>query len=98
MSRAAGIPRLQAGEDVKFLMSRGVAELDGERDLVTPKQAADRLGVPSGTVRSWISRRRVPCQGISADKKFLYDYHDLAVIDRERRNRRQRAGRAGVAA
>ena len=57
-----------------------------ERDLVTPKQGADRLGVPPGTVRSWISRYGVTVRGLSADKKPMYDYHDLAVIERARRN------------
>ncbi|GGK61555.1 hypothetical protein Sme01_03320 [Sphaerisporangium melleum] len=55
-------------------------------DVVTPSQAAARLGVPAGTVRSWISRNRDRVQPIGTIGRYnVYDYRVLARIEVEMR-------------
>lgn len=49
-------------------------------DLVTPKRAALLLGVPPGTVWSWISRYGIEPVG-KAGRWNVYDYREIAAIE-----------------
>lgn len=51
-------------------------------EVVTPSQAAARFGVPAGTVRSWISRRRIKPIG-AIGRYNVYDYRVLAKVEFE---------------
>jgi hypothetical protein len=53
-------------------------------DVVTPSQAAEIFGVPAGTVRSWISRRKLRPLG-RIGRYNRYDYRELAEIERDMR-------------
>lgn len=55
-------------------------------EVVTPTQAAARFGVPPGTVRSWISRRKIKPLG-QIGRYNVYDYRDLAKVECEMRYR-----------
>jgi hypothetical protein len=48
-------------------------------DLVTPGKAAQILGVPGGTLRSWIHRNQVEPLG-KIGRWHVYDFNELAVI------------------
>ncbi len=53
-------------------------------EVVTPTQAAERLGVPASTVRSWISRRGIEPLG-AIGRYNVYDYRVLARVEAEMR-------------
>lgn len=55
-------------------------------EVVTPTQAAERLGVPAGTVRSWISRRGIEPLG-AIGRYNVYDYRAIARVEAEMRYR-----------
>ena len=57
-------------------------------DLVTPAQAARLLGVPLGTVRSWISRNGIRPLG-AIGRWPAYDYNDVAAVDAALRRKRE---------
>ncbi|MEV7013311.1 helix-turn-helix domain-containing protein [Streptosporangium sp. NPDC051022] len=60
-------------------------EIDPDIDpseVVTPSQAAERFGIPAGTVRSWISRRKIKPLG-TIGRYNVYDYRVLARIEYE---------------
>lgn len=57
-------------------------------DLVTPRQAAELLDIPVGTVSSWINRYGIEPIG-RLGRWNVYDYREIAVIDA--RKRRQEA-------
>lgn len=60
-------------------------EIDPDIDpseVVTPSQAAARFGIPAGTVRSWISRRKIEPLG-TIGRYNVYDYRVLARIEYE---------------
>lgn len=52
-------------------------------DVVTPSTAAKRLGIPAGTVRSWISRYRIEPLG-KIGRVNVYNYIDIARIEGKR--------------
>jgi hypothetical protein len=63
-------------------------------DLVTPTKAAELLGVPAATVRSWIHRsedilgRKIEPLG-TVGRWPVYDFNEIAAIDaimRQRKN------------
>lgn len=49
---------------------------------VTAQQAASLLGREVGTIYSWVTRYRARRVGLAAGRR-LYDFDDLAVIERE---------------
>lgn len=49
-------------------------------DLVTPTQAADLLGVPASTVRTWIQRYGIERLGFIG-RWPVYDYREIAAIE-----------------
>ncbi|MDH2424774.1 helix-turn-helix domain-containing protein [Sphaerisporangium sp. TRM90804] len=54
-------------------------------EVVTPSQAAARLGVPASTVRTWISRRD-DVQPLGTIGRYnVYDYRVLARVEAEMR-------------
>lgn len=64
-------------------------EIDPDIDpseVVTPSQAAERFGVPAGTVRSWISRSNVKPLG-KIGRYNVYDHRDLARLECQMRYR-----------
>ena len=66
-------------------------------EVVTSSEAAARLGVPPGTVRSWISRNRDRIQPIGRIGRYnVYDYRQIAKIEAEMRYERE-AGAASAA-
>ncbi|MGI5161408.1 hypothetical protein [Microbispora sp. CA-102843] len=54
------------------------------QDLVTPSQFGAVCGVPAGTVRSWISRKRIQPVGRIGPYN-VYDFLELADLEREMR-------------
>jgi hypothetical protein len=58
-------------------------------DLVTPAQAAALLGVPAGTVWSWIHRYEIRPLG-KLGQWNVYDYNDIAAVDARLRRERER--------
>ncbi len=57
-------------------------------DLVTPAQAARLLGVPLGTVRSWIHRSGI--ESLGSDGRWpRYDYNEIAAVDARLRRKRE---------
>lgn len=59
-------------------------------DLVTPASAASLLGVPLGTVRSWISRYGIEQLG-TLGRWPAYDYNAIAAVDARLRRERESA-------
>ena len=49
-------------------------------DLVTPKRAAELLGIPVGTVSSWITRYGIEPLG-KAGRWHVYDFREIAAIE-----------------
>lgn len=52
--------------------------------VVTPAEAAARLGKPASTVRVWILRHKVQPIGVIKGRN-VYDYHELAQIEAKMR-------------
>ncbi len=61
-----------------------LSEESAQPDAVTPSQAAARLDIPAGTVRSWISRRGIKPIG-TIGRYNVYDYRELARVEAEMR-------------
>ncbi|WP_433364114.1 MerR family transcriptional regulator [Streptosporangium sp. CA-115845] len=63
-------------------------------EVVTPSQAAERFGVPPGTVRSWISRSDDVRPLGKIGRYNVYDYRDLARLECQMRFRPDEADAA----
>lgn len=61
--------------------------------LVTRKQAADLLNMPTSMIRSWVHRKRLRPAGIMGDNHFanptaLYRLTDIIAVHNQRHSRR----------